>query len=120
MRVDSQDTQPISLTAVAELDVIFPLLHGPYGEDGSVQGLLELADLPYVGAAVVVGGTSLAGGQGKVLGTLIGALILGVISDGMRLTNVKYDTQLIVFGLVIVVAVLVDKLKSRDWRILSG
>lgn len=71
-------------------------------------------------AAVVVGGTSLAGGQGKVLGTLIGALILGVISDGMRLTNVQYDTQLIVFGSVIVVAVLVDKLKSRDWRLLSG
>ncbi|MDP6467731.1 MAG: ABC transporter permease [Pirellulaceae bacterium] len=71
-------------------------------------------------AAVVVGGTSLAGGQGKVLGTLIGALILGVISDGMRLTNVEYDTQLIVFGSVIVVAVLVDKLKSRDWRMLRG
>jgi len=48
---------------------------------------------------------------------LIGALILGVISDGMRLTNVQYDTQLVVFGSVIVVAVLVDKLKSRDWRI---
>ena len=58
--------------------------------------------------------------QGKVLGTLIGALILGVISDGMRLTDVKYDTQLIVFGSVIVVAVLVDKLKSRDWRMLRG
>jgi len=71
-------------------------------------------------AAVVVGGTSLAGGQGKILGTLIGALILGVISDGMRLTNVEYDTQLIVFGSVIVVAVLVDKLKSRDWRMLRG
>ncbi len=71
-------------------------------------------------AAVVVGGTSLAGGSGKVLGTLIGALILGVISDGMRLTNVEYDTQLIVFGSVIVVAVLVDKLKLRDWRILRG
>ncbi len=71
-------------------------------------------------AAVVVGGTSLAGGQGKVLGTLIGALILGVISDGMRLTDVAYDTQLIVFGSVIVVAVLVDKLKSRDWRMLRG
>jgi D-alanine-D-alanine ligase len=35
-----------------ELDVIFPVLHGPYGEDGSVQGLLELADIPYVGAGV--------------------------------------------------------------------
>jgi D-alanine-D-alanine ligase len=37
----------------ASLDVIFPVLHGPYGEDGTVQGLLELADLPYVGAGVL-------------------------------------------------------------------
>jgi D-alanine-D-alanine ligase len=36
-----------------EVDVVFPLLHGPYGEDGTVQGLLELADLPYVGSGVV-------------------------------------------------------------------
>ena len=35
------------------VDVVFPLLHGPYGEDGTVQGLLELADLPYVGAGVL-------------------------------------------------------------------
>ena len=41
------------LTAVAQLDVVFPVLHGPYGEDGTVQGLLELANLPYVGAGVV-------------------------------------------------------------------
>src|SRR5262244_1527025 len=36
-----------------ELDVVFPVLHGPMGEDGTVQGLLELADLPYVGAGVL-------------------------------------------------------------------
>ena len=36
-----------------EVDVVFPVLHGPYGEDGTVQGLLELADLPYVGAGVL-------------------------------------------------------------------
>ena len=42
-----------SFSEVAELDVIMPILHGPYGEDGTVQGLLELADLPYVGAGVV-------------------------------------------------------------------
>ncbi len=41
------------VSVVAELDVIFPVLHGPYGEDGTVQGLLELAGLPYVGAGVV-------------------------------------------------------------------
>ena len=43
----------VQLSAVTELDVVFPLLHGPYGEDGTVQGLLELADLPYVGAGVL-------------------------------------------------------------------
>ncbi len=37
----------------SRLDVVFPLLHGPYGEDGTVQGLLELADVPYVGAGVL-------------------------------------------------------------------
>jgi len=42
-----------NLSVVAELDVVFPVLHGPYGEDGTVQGLLELAGLPYVGAGVV-------------------------------------------------------------------
>ena len=40
-------------SGLGEVDVVFPLLHGPYGEDGTVQGLLELADLPYVGAGVV-------------------------------------------------------------------
>ncbi|MBC8449444.1 MAG: D-alanine--D-alanine ligase [Chloroflexi bacterium] len=39
-------------TAFPQVDVIFPILHGPYGEDGTVQGLLELADIPYVGAGV--------------------------------------------------------------------
>jgi D-alanine-D-alanine ligase len=41
------------LTAVTQLDVLIPILHGTYGEDGTVQGLLELAGLPYVGAGVV-------------------------------------------------------------------
>jgi D-alanine-D-alanine ligase len=38
--------------AIGEVEVVFPLLHGPFGEDGTVQGLLELADVPYVGAGV--------------------------------------------------------------------
>ncbi len=42
-----------SLHDIATVDVIFPVLHGPYGEDGTIQGLLELADIPYVGAGVV-------------------------------------------------------------------
>ena len=47
------DHAPASMTDVATVDVIFPVLHGPYGEDGTIQGLLELADVPYVGAGVV-------------------------------------------------------------------
>ena len=38
---------------LAEIDVVFPLLHGAYGEDGTVQGLLEMLDIPYVGSGVL-------------------------------------------------------------------
>ncbi len=65
-------------------------------------------------AAVVVGGTSLAGGSGKIMGTLIGALILGVIANGMNLTGVTTYPQMVVFGLLILVAVLIDQLKNRN------
>ena len=48
-----EDTErALEATRLADLDVIFPVLHGPYGEDGTVQGLLELAGIPYVGAGV--------------------------------------------------------------------
>lgn len=70
----------------------------------------------YVIAAVVVGGTSLAGGEGRVLGTLIGALIIAVIQNGMNLTGVESYTQKVVLGLVILGAVLLDMLKKRGWR----
>ncbi len=52
MRMD-ENANAGGLTAVAQLDVLIPVLHGTYGEDGTVQGLLELAGLPYVGAGVV-------------------------------------------------------------------
>ena len=51
MRLDTSG-EVIRATPLTELDVVFPVLHGPYGEDGTVQGLLELAGLPYVGAPV--------------------------------------------------------------------
>ncbi|MCA9972261.1 MAG: D-alanine--D-alanine ligase [Anaerolineales bacterium] len=53
LRVEREAAAPASLSEVARLDVVFPVLHGPYGEDGTVQGLLELAGIPYVGAGVV-------------------------------------------------------------------
>jgi ribose transport system permease protein len=69
----------------------------------------------YVIAAVVVGGTSLSGGEGKILGTLIGAFIIAVIQNGMNLTNVESYTQKVVLGLVILGAVLIDRLKQQGW-----
>ncbi len=67
----------------------------------------------YVIAAVVVGGTSLSGGEGRIFGTLIGAFIISVIQNGMNLTNVESYTQKIILGLVILGAVLLDRLKQR-------
>ena len=67
----------------------------------------------YVIAAVVVGGTSLSGGEGKILGTLIGAFIIAVIQNGMNLMNIEPYTQKVILGLVILLAVLLDKLKQR-------
>jgi D-alanine-D-alanine ligase len=49
------------------LDVIFPVLHGPYGEDGTIQGLLELANVPYVGAGVLASAVGMDKGVMKVL-----------------------------------------------------
>ncbi len=70
----------------------------------------------YVIAAVVVGGTSLSGGEGKMFGTLIGAFIIAVIQNGMNLTNVESYTQKVVLGVVILGAVLLDQLKHRGTR----
>lgn len=53
MQVELIDERQAELSEVSQLDVIIPILHGTYGEDGTVQGLLELADMPYVGAGVV-------------------------------------------------------------------
>lgn len=55
---EDAEHRAVQLSTITELDVIFPLLHGPFGEDGTVQGLLELADLPYVGSGVL--GSSVA------------------------------------------------------------
>lgn len=60
-------------------------------------------------AAVVLGGTSLSGGEGKITGTIVGALIIGVLNNALNLLNVSPFYQLIVKGAVILLAVLIDK-----------
>ncbi len=67
----------------------------------------------YMIAAVVVGGTSLSGGEGRMIGTLIGAFTIAVIQNGMNLTNVESYTQKVVLGLVILGAVLLDRIRHR-------
>lgn len=64
-------------------------------------------------AAVVIGGASLAGGQGKATGTLIGALLLAVIRNGLNLLNVSSFWQQIVIGLVIALAVGFDVIRNK-------
>ena len=64
-------------------------------------------------AAVVIGGTSLMGGEGKIFGTFIGALILGVIQNGLNMAGVDFDRQMVIYGTLILVAVLIDQLKKK-------
>jgi inositol transport system permease protein len=64
-------------------------------------------------AAVVIGGTSLSGGVGKIMGTVIGALIIGVINNGLDLMNISSYYQQIIKGIIIIGAVLIDRNNSR-------
>jgi erythritol transport system permease protein len=65
-------------------------------------------------AAVVLGGTSLMGGSGTVGGTLIGAFVIGVLADGLVLLGVSEFWQMVVKGLVIVLAVVLDQFQKRS------
>ena len=63
-------------------------------------------------AAVVVGGTSMAGGYGKIGGTIIGGLIIGVLNNGLNLLNVSSFWQYVVKGIVILLAVFIDYIRQ--------
>ncbi|WP_138160537.1 ribose ABC transporter permease [Peptoniphilus catoniae] len=64
-------------------------------------------------AAVVLGGTTLSGGQGSIIGTLIGALIIGILNNALNLMNVQSYYQMIAKAIVIIIAVLLDRKKSN-------
>lgn len=66
-------------------------------------------------AAVVLGGTSLSGGRGGVGGTIIGAFVIGVLSDGLVLLGVSEFWQIVIKGIVIILAVVVDQIQQR-WQ----
>lgn len=65
-------------------------------------------------AAVVIGGTSLSGGRGSILGTVQGAIIIGVLNNGLVLLNVSPFWQQVVKGIVILLAVIIDKSNSKN------
>lgn len=65
-------------------------------------------------AAIVIGGTSLSGGQGSIKGTIIGAILIGVLNNGLVLLNVSPFWQQVVKGLVILLAVIVDKMNQKS------
>ncbi len=64
-------------------------------------------------AAVVIGGTSLSGGVGTILGTIIGAFIMSVLTNGLRIMSVAQEWQTVVTGLIIIAAVYADILRKR-------
>jgi ribose transport system permease protein len=88
-----------SIILVARLDSAVPVA----GEGYEMEAI----------AAVVIGGTSMSGGEGKIWGTIIGSLIMGVISNGLNLLTVPQGMQRMIRGLIIIVAVLVDVFRKR-------
>jgi ribose transport system permease protein len=88
---------------------IVHLAHGTSGDPSAAVGL-ELEVI----AAVVVGGASLNGGRGTVLGTLLGVLILGVLANGVNVYNVPIEVQYILIGLIIIGNTALSQWRSRE------
>ena len=74
------------------------------GQDGNLESI----------TAVVLGGTSLFGGRGNILGTLVGALIVGVFRNGLQLMGVASIYQVLITGILVIVAVSIDQLSHRN------
>lgn len=64
-------------------------------------------------AAAVLGGTAMAGGRGRIWGTIVGAFVIGVLADGMIMMGVSSFWQMVITGLVIIAAVVIDQFQSK-------
>ncbi|KAB7894683.1 ribose ABC transporter permease [Rouxiella sp. S1S-2] len=107
------------------VDKVKIIVYSLCGLLAALAGIIEVARLssaqPTAGtgyeldaiAAVVLGGTSLSGGKGRILGTLVGALILGFLNNGLNLLGVSSYYQMIVKAVVILLAVLVDNKSNK-------
>jgi D-alanine-D-alanine ligase len=87
-RVQRDDPATGAIVAGQTLDVVFPVVHGPYGEDGTLQGLLELANVPYVGAGVLASAVGMDKAIAKVLFRAGGL----PVTDYVVLTAAEWDT----------------------------
>ena len=91
----------------------FPKRPDSKGKGGFCRGSPRCPSMDAISAAVL-GGTSLAGGVGTIIGTLLGALIMAVLNSGLSLLGAQSHVQILVKGIVIIFAVLMDNaLKSR-------
>ena len=101
------------------------LLYGLSGLGAAIAGIIQSSQVHTAAAtygefgteldviaAVVLGGTSLMGGNGSIMRTLAGVLFLGVINNGMNILNVPLDIQLIAKGIIIVLAMALSELKQ--------
>jgi ribose transport system permease protein len=107
---------------VSRYQIMFYVILGALtGLAGAIESARLVTGQPTAGegyelrviAAVVIGGGSLSGGQGTVVGTIIGALIMGVLSNGANLLGIPSFTQQIIIGAVIVLAVTFDEFQRR-------
>ena len=114
-----------SLLSGIKVSKVLLLVYTMAGVLSAIAGLLVTARLdsaqPNAGggyeldaiAAVVIGGTSMSGGKGSIAGTVVGALIIGVLNNGLVLLNVSPFWQQVIKGFVIIGAVVLDKYSSR-------
>jgi ribose/xylose/arabinose/galactoside ABC-type transport system permease subunit len=82
--------------------------------NGVTPGNMGLLRELHTITAVVIGGTSLSGGRATILGTLLGALIFGTLSNGMNLLNLSSNWQLIFTGLILLGASTLDSWSTRN------
>lgn len=120
---DATSAQMIGLPVARTKFAVFTLA-------GGLMGLAAMGPIARVGnarpdaliglefdaiAAVVIGGTSFTGGRGSLQRTVIGALIIAIVNNGLTLLNVERDVQLVIKGFIIIVAVLIDRwARGRD------
>jgi ribose transport system permease protein len=114
---------------VSRYQILFYALLGMLtGLAGSIESARLVTGQPTAGegyelrviAAVVIGGGSLSGGQGTVIGTIIGALIMGVLANGANLLGISSFAQQVVIGAVIVLAVTFDEFQRRRLETMSA